>query len=101
MPSLVSILCCYLNQCHHGQIIFSYYNRLQLLDSFTDNSPWDDPDLNGTMATDYFFNEIVGQKTLGEDQQGNEVVGKNVGYSLLAWFIMWLCVAFGVKWTGR
>ena len=29
------------------------------------------------------------------------MVGKNVGYSFLSWTVIYLCVAFGLKWTGR
>jgi len=35
---------------------------LPSLDSFKDDVIWNDPDsLNGTIAVDYFYNDIVGQ----------------------------------------
>jgi len=47
------------------------------------------------------LNESVGESSLGDDKQPTRVIGANVGYSFLSWFIIYLCVAFGVKWTGR
>ena len=39
--------------------------------------------------------------TLGSDLRPTRVVGPNVGYSVLVWFCIWACLAFGLKWTGR
>jgi SNF family Na+-dependent transporter len=39
--------------------------------------------------------------TLGPDLRPTRLVGKNVGYSFLTWVIIYLCIAFGIKWTGR
>ena len=49
----------------------------------------------------YFYNVIIGQDTVGDDQLPTRLVGKNVGYAFLSWTIIYLCVAFGLKWTGR
>jgi len=49
----------------------------------------------------YFFDEIVEQSTLGDENRPTTLVGTNVGYSAASWFITWLCVAWGVRWTGR
>ena len=74
-------------------------------DSFKDGgdkAPWATDGTTGQQAIDYFYAEIVGQ-TQSVDDGGppTTVVGKNVGYSFMVWFIIWLCIAFGVKWTGR
>merc|ERR1712025_697472 len=34
-------------------------------------------------------------------QKPTRLVPKNVGFTFLSWFIIFLCVAWGVKWTGR
>lgn len=39
--------------------------------------------------------------TLGDELRPTRVVGANVGYSAIVWIIIWLCLAFGMKWTGR
>ena len=49
----------------------------------------------------YFFDSIIGQSTLGDDKRPTRIVWENVGYSLLTWFFVYLCVAFGIKATGR
>ena len=49
----------------------------------------------------YFYNDIIGMTTLGEDLRPTRIVGANVGYSVLVWICVWLCLAFGMKWTGR
>jgi hypothetical protein len=40
-------------------------------------------------------------ESLGPDLRPTRLVWKNVGYSLMTWTIVYLCVAFGIKWTGR
>lgn len=40
-------------------------------------------------------------ETVGADLTATRLVWKNVGYSALTWFSVWLCLAFGTRWTGR
>ena len=40
-------------------------------------------------------------ETLGDDQLATRMVWKNAGYSLLSWAVIYLCVAFGLRATGR
>lgn len=40
-------------------------------------------------------------ETLGPDLRPTRIVWPNVGYSVLSWFIVWACLAFGLTWTGR
>ena len=68
--------------------------------SFKDEAPWGDEDLTGETAIEYFKNKIIGMESLAQGG-ATRVIGANVGYSLMSWFTIWLCVAFGVKWTGR
>jgi solute carrier family 6 GABA transporter-like protein 1 len=70
-------------------------------DSFGSNNFWAQPQVTGSEAKDYFFNEIIGMGTLGPDLRPTRLVGKNVGYSFLTWAVIYLCIAFGIKWTGR
>lgn len=89
-------------------VLITYYSVLivwvinAFFHSFTANAPWDNSP-NATVATGYFFNDIVGMKTLDADDPfgATRLVGANVGYSALVWFIVWACVAFGIKLTGK
>lgn len=69
-------------------------------DSFSADSPWNDPDLDGATAVGHFIDNIIGAGTL-EDGTPTRLVGMNVFYSFVTWVIIFLCVAWGVKWTGR
>ena len=53
------------------------------------------------MAVTYFVDDIIGAKTLGDDGRPTRIVGRNVGFCALVWIIIYFCVAFGIKWTGR
>lgn len=81
-------------------ILFAWILRA-FFESFSDQAPWGNEDITGSEAFSYFFNDIVEQSTLGEDNRPTTLVGTNVGYSAASWFITWLCVAWGVRWTGR
>jgi len=90
-----------------GFMINTYYVVLiswamnVFFDSFTDRSPWNNENLTGTDAVTYFVQDIIGGETIGDSGRPTRIVGANVGYTLLAWVIIFLCVAWGVKWTGR
>jgi len=81
-------------------ILFAWILRA-FFESFSDDAPWIDQSITGSEAFSYFFNEIVEQSSLGEDNRPTTLVGKNICYSAATWFITWLCVAWGVRWTGR
>lgn len=70
-------------------------------DSFGSTDPWADPGITGEEAIGYFYSQVIGMDTLGEDLRPTRIVWKNVGYSALTWFLIWLCLAWGAKWTGR
>jgi SNF family Na+-dependent transporter len=89
-----------------GFIVSSYYVPLisWVLRSFCETfgkmaGNWED--VTGADAEDYFFNDIVGMYTLGDDMKPTRLVPKNVFYLTLSWVCVGSCVAFGVKWTGR
>mmetsp|Transcript_20654 Transcript_20654/g.48744 ORF Transcript_20654/g.48744 Transcript_20654/m.48744 type:complete len:547 (+) Transcript_20654:40-1680(+) len=70
-------------------------------DSWSEDAPWNNEDLTGDDAVGYFLTKIIGNETVGEDQKPSRLVTANVLYTMLTWFIIFLCVAWGVKWTGR
>jgi len=39
--------------------------------------------------------------TLDGGMHATRMVWPNVGYSFLTWILIYLCTAFGLKWTGR
>ena len=69
--------------------------------SWDADAPWGNPDLTGEEAVDYFINDIIGAGTLSEDGRPTRIIGRNIGFAFLTWFVVFLCVAWGVKWTGR
>lgn len=89
-----------------GFILVTYYSMLlawvahSFFDSFV-NNVWADEKITGVLAKNYFDNDIIGESTRGADQVPTRIVWANVGYSLLTWVLIYLCVAFGLKWTGR
>lgn len=80
-------------------ILFAWILRA-FVESFSTDQ-WGNPNITGSEAFSYFFDDIVEQSTLTETNRPTRLVGANVGYSACNWFITWLCVAWGVRWTGR
>jgi len=70
-------------------------------DSFTSDSVWTQEGIDGATAVKYFQDEIIGTNTLPDDGTPTRIVGANAGYSLLVWFIVFMGIGFGVRWTGR
>jgi solute carrier family 6 GABA transporter-like protein 1 len=90
-----------------GWMLVVYYSVLiawvinAFFGAFGDDAPWADEGVNGDIAITYFLEEIIGTSTLGESQTATRMMWDNVGYSALAWFVIWACLAFGTKVTGR
>ena len=88
-------------------IVVTYYTVLvawvsrAFFDSFGDKDPWAKEGTTGKDAVSFFYTKIVGTATLGPNQRPTRVLGQNVGFSALAWFLIWACLAGGTKWTGR
>lgn len=55
---------------------------------------------NLTEALQWFEEEVTGSYSL-QGGGPTRLVGFNVGILAAVWFIIFLCLAFGVKWTGR
>jgi len=82
-------------------ILFAWMIRAFVESFSTESSPWGNPDITGREAFLYFFDGIVEQGTLTESNRPTRLVASNFAYAALTWFITWLCVAWGVRWTGR
>jgi len=89
-----------------GYMIVTYYSMLiswvvnAFFDTFGSNSFWSSG-VTGTEASQYFMESIIGMDTVGDDMKPTRLVWKNAGYSFLVWAVIYCCVAFGVKATGR
>lgn len=95
---LIAVIC--------GFVVTGYYVPLLawVLKVFVESfgymsESWDD--ISSEDASDYFFNHVVGQESLGDDGLPTRIVGENVMYLMISWLSVGLCIAFGVKWTGR
>jgi len=90
-----------------GYMLVTYYSALlawtcnAFFASFAEDNIWAQEKVTGLVAKNYFYDEIIGQSTLGDDQRPTRLMWKNVGYSFLTWVVVFFCVAFGIKWTGR
>ena len=83
-------------------LVSVYCSSSAFFDSFGDDDPWAKKGGDGSEASKYFFNEIVGMDTVREGSlRPTRLVGANVGYSAVVWMCVWLCLAFGTENTGR
>jgi SNF family Na+-dependent transporter len=96
---LASVACGFMLDTYYAALIAWVFNAF--FDSFRDSSPWNDPDVDGTVAIDYFINDVIGAGTLGPDGRPTRMVWRNVGFCALVWILIYFCIAFGIKWTGR
>jgi len=87
-------------------VLVTYYSALlawvvnAFFDSFGNKDPWAENAAGAGNAITYMVNEVIGGKTV-EGGNATRIVGANAAYSLLVWFFVFLCLAFGMKWTGR
>mmetsp|Transcript_12620 Transcript_12620/g.24240 ORF Transcript_12620/g.24240 Transcript_12620/m.24240 type:complete len:654 (+) Transcript_12620:123-2084(+) len=94
-----SVSCAYMVVTYYSVLIAWVINAF--FDSFGDRDPWAREGTTGKIATDYFIDKIIGAETLGDDGRPTRMVWANVGYSALAWFLIWACLAGGTEYTGR
>ncbi|PXF41888.1 Sodium- and chloride-dependent GABA transporter 1 [Gracilariopsis chorda] len=58
-------------------------------------------DVTGKQANDWFVGVVTGLSTAGDNIEPTRLVGPNVAGLAVTWIFIYLCLAFGVKWTGR
>lgn len=84
-----------------GYIVVTYYSMLiawvlhAFFDSWSSTAPWTDPEIDEALAKEYFFNNIMGMSTINDNLTASRIIGANVGYSFLAWVIVFICTAWG------
>ena len=69
--------------------------RNAFFDSFRADVIWkQDPPPTGDDAVMYFFNDVIGMSTVWDspDLRPTRLVGQNVGYSFLAWLIIYVSI---------
>jgi len=95
---LASVLCGFFVTCYYVPLI-SWVVRA-FVESFGHMSDdWED--ISGAEASQYFYDDVIGMETLGDGTRPTRIVGANVAYLLFSWLCIGLCLAFGIKWTGR
>jgi SNF family Na+-dependent transporter len=94
-----SVGCAYMLGIYYSMLLTWVTNAF--FATFKPGDPWSEGEADGTAAVQYFFGSIIGMSTLGEDLRPTRIVWTNVGYSVLTWFCIFCCLAFGLKWTGR
>lgn len=84
---VTSIACGFVLITYYGMLIAWVINAF--FSSFSESSPWENDSVSSADATGYFFNMIVGMETMGGSDTGpTRIVGANIGYSALVWFII-------------
>lgn len=98
---MASVVCAFILVTYYSMLLAWVTNAF--FDSFSDEAKevWTGEGASGEEAVNYFYNEIIGMGSLGSNLRPTRLVGNNVGYAALVWFCVWLCLAFGTKWTGR
>lgn len=85
-------------------ILTGYYSALiawvvrAFFDSWSSSAPWGKEGVTSSEAVDYFWGSIV---EVGDPGHATKLIGANVGYTALVWVIMYFCIAFGLKVTGK
>lgn len=96
---LASVGCGFMLDTYYVVLIAWVINGF--FDTFSPDSPWNDPDVTGGDAVGHFVSNIIGASSLPDDGTPTRMVWANVGYSALTWFLIFISVAWGVKVTGR
>lgn len=87
--------------------LVTYYSMLlswtvnAFFDSFGADNFWAQEQVTGSEAKQYFYQNIIGMSTLGDDLKPTRFVVKNIIYSLMVWAFIYFSVAYGLEWTGR
>ena len=66
-----------------------------LFESGSSTAPWNVEGSTIEDATNYFFNDIIGMESVGDDGQPTRIIGANVGYNFLIQMLIYLCIGFG------
>lgn len=96
---LASIACGYMLVTYYSMLLAWTFNAF--FASFRADNFWDQDEVSGTEAKEYFYQTIIGMDTLGDDLKPTRLVGMNVFYSLLTWVVIYFSVAYGLEATGK
>lgn len=96
---LASVGCGFMLDTYYVVLISWVMNAF--FDSWSEDSPWNNPDLSGGDAVNHFVLKVIGMETVPDSGEPTRIVPANVLYTFITWLIIFLCVAWGVKWTGR
>ena len=96
---LASIACGYMLVTYYSMLLAWTFNAF--FASFRADNFWDQDEVSGTEAKEYFYQTIIGMDTLGDDLKPTRLVGMNVFYSLLTWVVIYFSVANGLEATGK
>jgi len=96
---LASVGCGFMLDTYYVVLISWVINAF--FSSWSEDAPWNNENLTSDDALKYFLNTVIGGETVGESGRPTRIVTANALYTLMTWVIIFLCVAWGVKWTGR
>jgi solute carrier family 6 GABA transporter-like protein 1 len=96
---LASVGCGFMLDTYYVVLISWVINAF--FSSWSEDAPWQKEDLTSDDALNYFLDTVIGGKTVPDSNRPSRLVTANVLYTLMTWVVIFLCVAWGVKWTGR
>jgi len=91
---LASIACGYMLVTYYSMLLAWTFNAF--FASFRADNFWDQDEVSGTEAKEYFYQTIIGMDIVGDDQP-DRLVGMNVFYSLLTWVVIYFSLAYGLE----
>mmetsp|Transcript_18368 Transcript_18368/g.31067 ORF Transcript_18368/g.31067 Transcript_18368/m.31067 type:complete len:656 (+) Transcript_18368:178-2145(+) len=95
---LASIACGYMLVTYYSMLLAWTFNAF--FASFRADNFWDQDEVSGTEAKEYFYQTIIGMDIVGDDQP-DRLVGMNVFYSLLTWVVIYFSLAYGLEASGK
>lgn len=95
---LASVLCSFVLNSYYSAIMV-WVVRMFIYSCQGSDGRWRNQ--TAKAAFDWFLNEVTGADTLADGLVPTRIVWQNLLALLFVWLVVFLCLAFGVKWTGR
>lgn len=96
---LASVVCSFVLNSYYSALL-AWVCRMFIYSIMGSDGRWRNLE-KASDAYDWFLNEVTGMKTLRPGLVPTRIVWENLLCLLFVWAVVFVCLAFGVKWTGR
>lgn len=97
---LASVFCGFVLNCYYS-ILLAWVCRMFIVSCDGSTGRWRVSNTTNVLeATNFFTNDITGLATV-DGFSPTRLIWQNVLALLFVWLFIFLCLAFGIKWTGR